>query len=130
MRLLLCQVCGGPADRNEDGVLWVVGEDQAERASWPDPLPTAHPPVCAECAVRSVGLCPHLRRHHVALRVRQFDVMGVRGALYRPARPNPVKVAAAGITLDDPRIRWIQAGQLIVSLREFTLTSLDAVTSH
>ena len=128
MLRLLCQVCGGPADRNADGVLWLIGEHQSESASWPVPLLTTHPPVCAACAVRSVGVCPHLRRQYGALRVRDFEVVGVRGALYRPARPHPVKVAAMGVALDDPRIRWIRAGQLIVGLRDFSLISLDAVT--
>jgi hypothetical protein len=130
MRLLLCQVCGGPADRNADGVLWLVGEDQGQRASWPDPLLTAHPPVCVRCAVRSVGVCPHLRRQQVALRVHDFDVVGVRGTLYRPALPDPVKVAAVGVALDDPRIRWMRAGQILVNLRVFSLTSLDALTGR
>jgi hypothetical protein len=127
MRLLLCQVCGGPADRNADGVLWLIGQDAGELAPSPDPLLTPHPPVCARCAARSVAVCPHLRRQHVALRVREFDVVGVRGALYRPAHPHPVKVAAVGIALDDPRIRWLRAGQVIVSLRDYSLTSLDAL---
>ncbi|WP_226961832.1 MULTISPECIES: hypothetical protein [Streptomyces] len=67
---LLCQVCGGPADRNEDGVLWLMGEASGNPGDWPQGLETAHPPVCLPCATLSVRACPHLRQLFVALRVR------------------------------------------------------------
>lgn len=120
----LCQVCGEPADRDADGVLWLVGEDPADRASWPDPLLTAHPPVCAGCAVRSVRACPHLRVGYAVLRVRAFEPIGVRGALYQPGYPGAV--AVAGVTFDNPLISWVRAGQLIMRLRDFTVTELNA----
>jgi hypothetical protein len=122
MTRLLCQVCGQPADRNADGMLWLVGEDPRRQDTWPVPLLTMHPPVCAGCAARSVGTCPHLRRQSAALRVRAFDLAGVRGALYVPGLPSPVGVA--GVAFDDRRIRWVRAGQLIVHLRDFSITSL------
>jgi hypothetical protein len=125
MTKLLCQVCGRRADRNADGVLWLVGEDPHQPGSWPVPLLTAHPPVCAGCAVRAVRACPHLRRQHAVLRVRAFDLAGVRGALYVPGFPAPVAVAAAGVAFDDPRISWVKAGQLIVSLRDFSISEID-----
>ncbi|MFJ2212779.1 hypothetical protein ACIQVO_18020 [Streptomyces sp. NPDC101062] len=123
----LCQVCGGPADRNEDGVLWMLGEDPADRGSWPDDLVTTHPPLCAPCAVQSVRVCPRLREQCVALRVRSFAPMGVRGALYRPGYPFPVPVDAVGVAFDDPRIHWVRAGQLVMRLREFTVVGLEAL---
>jgi hypothetical protein len=124
MTRLLCQVCGQPADRGADGVLWLIGEDPHRPGTWPVPLLTTHPPVCAECAVGSVQACPHLRRQHVALRVRAFDLAGVRGALYRPGFPAPVAVTVAGVAFDDPRVSWVKAGQLIVRLRDFSVTEL------
>jgi hypothetical protein len=126
MTRLLCQVCGQPADRDADGLLWLVGEDPGDPGSWPVPLLTAHPPVCAECAVQAVQACPHLRARYAALRVREFEVAGVRGALYQPGWSGPAVVGVAGVAFDDPRIGWVKAGQLIVRLREFSVTTLNA----
>jgi hypothetical protein len=127
MTRLLCQVCGAAADRNADGLLWLVGEDPTDPGSWPDPLLTAHPPVCAVCAARSVRVCPHLRSRYAVLRVRGFDPEGVRGALYQPGYPIPVPALTdiCGVGFDDPRIAWMQASQLIMRLRDFTVTELD-----
>ncbi|WP_066950501.1 hypothetical protein, partial [Streptomyces lushanensis] len=84
MRRLLCQICGGPSDRTSEGTLWLVGEDADDPEFWRPGYVTTHPPVCAPCAVISVGVCPHLREGYVALRVRTFVQAGVHGALYRP----------------------------------------------
>ncbi|MFD7117562.1 hypothetical protein ACFWAA_11010 [Streptomyces sp. NPDC059922] len=124
MGQLLCQICARPADRDADGVLWLLGEDPADPGSWPRDLITAHPPLCRPCAVRSVRACPHLRTRCVALRVRSFGLAGVRGALYAPGNPSPVPLGAVGVAFDDPRIRWVRAGQLIMRLRAFTVTGL------
>jgi hypothetical protein len=124
---LLCQVCGQPADRNADGVLWLVGEDPGYWAAGPAVYQTAHPPVCMRCAVRSARVCPHLRARYSLLRVRAYDLAGVRGALYRPGCPGPVVADAAGVAFDDPLIRWVKAGQLIVRLREFSVAGSRAV---
>lgn len=124
MRRLLCQVCAGPADRNADGVLWLLGEDRDDPASWPEELLTSHPPLCLPCATTSVRFCPHLTRRYVALRVRAFRPAGVWGVLYRPGFPLPVAVEAAGVDYADPRVRWVRAGQLITRLEEFTVVDL------
>jgi hypothetical protein len=128
MTKLLCQVCGQPADRNNDGILWLIGEDPRRPGTWPDPLYTVHPPVCAECAVRSVRTCPHLRRQCTALRVSAFDLTGVRGVLY--AQGFPGIGAIVGVAYDDPRIRWVRAGQLIVHLRDYTITNPDTASGN
>lgn len=122
MTRLLCQVCGQQADRTAAGLLWLVGEDPVDTDSWPVPLLTVHPPVCARCAAGAIDACPHLRKKHAMLRVRAFDLVGVRGALYRPGRPAPVAVDVAGVAFNDPRIGWVKAGQLIMRLREFSVT--------
>jgi hypothetical protein len=125
MTRLLCQVCGGRADRTAAGMLWLIGEDPSDRQQWPAPLETSHPPVCAPCAVQAVRACPHLRCHHAALRVRTWRPVAVRGTLYAPWYPGPLKLGAASVYLDDWRARWLQAGQLIIELQEFSTTTLD-----
>jgi hypothetical protein len=70
-------------------------------------------------------VCPHLRTQYVALRVRTFELAGVRGALYRPGDPDPVAVDAVQMTFDNPCIGWVKAGQLIMSLPDFTPTELS-----
>jgi ferredoxin len=124
MTRLLCQVCGGPADRTSSGVLWLLGEDPAAPGSWPDPLLTVHPPVCAQCAARAVRACPHLRGHYAVLRVRASEAAGVRGPLYQPGWPRPV-VAGAGF--GDPRNAWVKAGQFITRLHEFSVTDMESL---
>ena len=122
MTKLLCSVCGQRANRNRDGLLWLIAEDPQRPDTWPDPLYTAEPPVCAGCAAKAVRFCPRLRREYTALRVSAFDLFGVRGSLYQRDIPRPVTVG--GIGFDDPRIRWVQAGQLLVRLRDYTITGL------
>ncbi|MFI2210506.1 hypothetical protein [Streptomyces sp. NPDC020141] len=116
----LCQVCGSPADRDERGILWLLGEASDAPGSWPQGLETAHPPVCRPCATLATRACPHLRQRHVALRVQSWTPAGVHGALHRPG-PRPVAVDAAGVPFDSPAIRWVIAGQLIARLDRFTL---------
>lgn len=125
---LLCQVCGGPADRNENGVLWRIGDAPDAPGSWPQGLETAHPPVCQPCADLSVRACPHLRQRFVALRVRSWTQAGVHGALYRPGCPDPVLTDATGIPFDHPAVQWIIASQLIVRLDRFTFTHIATGT--
>jgi hypothetical protein len=120
---MLCQVCGGRADRNGDGILWLVCEDPQRPDTWPDQLLISDPPVCADCAAKAVLLCPRLRRHYTALRVSAFKLLGVSGLLYLAGGRN--LVTDAGVAYDDPRVRWVKASQLIVRLDEFSITDLD-----
>ncbi|WP_228078594.1 hypothetical protein [Streptomyces profundus] len=105
-------------------MLWLLGEDPDDPASWPEELLTSHPPVCLPCAVKAVRFCPHLARRYVALRVWQFSIVGVWAALYRPGFPLPVAVDAAGVAYDDTRVRWLRASQLITRLETFTVVDL------
>ncbi|MER7870613.1 hypothetical protein ABTZ90_26690 [Streptomyces cellulosae] len=51
---------------------------------------TAIPPMCEPCSESAPRLCPRLRDGHVLLRVREAELIGVRGTLYpRPGRPGP-----------------------------------------
>jgi hypothetical protein len=126
MRRLLCQVCAAPADRNELGVLWLLGDDREERPDWPEQLDTIIPPVCLPCARKSLRMCPHLRRGHVAVRVREPRTDGVQGILHHPGLAFPRLVTDARIRFDDPRIHWVRAGQLVASLYDCTLIDLAA----
>ena len=121
---LRCQVCGGPADRNEHGILWLIGEDRDAPGSWPQGLETAHPPICRPCVALSLRGCPHLRRKHVALRVRRCTPAGIYGAFYRPGFPYPVLTGANGVPYHTPAAHWIIASQLVMRLDHFTRTDI------
>lgn len=123
---LLCQICGGPADRDPDGTLWLIDADPGDLRY--DGELTTHPPVCLPCAHRSVRACPHLRPAWVALRVRSATPYGVNGTLYRPGNPTPAMVTATDIRLDDPILPWVRASQLIMRLNDFTPTDLTGQT--
>jgi hypothetical protein len=122
MRRLLCQVCGAVADRNEQGVLWLLGD--AGRG-WSGAEATGQPPVCLRCAGPASRACPHLRRGTLALRVRHAPIAGVFGKLFAPSRRGPVCVGTATLAYDDPRVRWLQARQLLRDLQDWTVVDLD-----
>ncbi|MFC8828722.1 hypothetical protein ACFT9I_25625 [Streptomyces sp. NPDC057137] len=66
---------------------------------------------------------------------RAFELVGVRGALYRPGYPAPIAWDANSVGFEDPRIRWIRAGQSLVRLRGITVIRLgslrpDPSTTH
>ncbi|WNI15349.1 hypothetical protein [Actinacidiphila sp. ITFR-21] len=126
MQRVLCQVCGNQPDHNDDGVLWLMGRTEYERDPWPAPIESPHPPVCLPCAVTAVTLCPHLRDHYTALRVRRFHPSGVFGALHIPGPLRPRIIAAETLALSDSRLRWMQASQLIMRLADYRVVDLDA----
>lgn len=124
MQRLLCQVCGGPADRNEDGVLWLLRDHREDWTGWPESMGAVEPPVCLPCVSVSVRLCPALRGNAVVVRVREFPIVGVRGALYRGGC-SPVAVAHTVLGFDDPAARWIRAVGLVRQLRGCTIGALE-----
>jgi hypothetical protein len=121
---LRCQICGGPADVDGDGVLWLLDADAPELR--PGAEHTAHPPVCVPCVRLSVRACPHLRAAWVTVRVRSYVPYGVRGVLYRPTRPVPVVVEAVTVPFGSPLLPWVRAGQLLMKLRDFVPVALPA----
>jgi hypothetical protein len=123
MRQLLCQICGGPADRNEQGVLWLLGE--ADKG-WTGSEVTGQPPVCLPCALVASRACPHLRGNALALRVRHAPIEGVSGILYRPGPNGPVRLGPATLPYTDPRTRRLQAFQLMRGLYDCTVVDLPA----
>ena len=127
MRRLLCQVCAGPADRTDDGVLWLMRDYRDDWPGWPEGMASVEPPTCASCVAVSVRLCPALRRGAVAVRARRFDVAGVRGALYCRGLVAPVAVGAANLPYDDPNVRWLVASALIRELRDCAIVSFEEI---
>ncbi|MGK5531893.1 hypothetical protein [Streptomyces sp. URMC 129] len=131
MRKLLCQICAAPADRTDQGVLWLLGDDRTDWPGWPERMAATHPPVCLPCARVAVRACPFLRRNYVAVRVRDSRIAGVHGVRYRPGWPFPeVADGGDGILLpyDHPDIPWVRAAQLIRELRGCTIVDLDTET--
>ena len=125
MLRLLCQVCAGPADRTEDGVLWLLQDHRDDWPLWPEGMGVTEPPICLPCVRMSVRMCPALRRGAATVRVRTFPVAGVRGTLYAGSRP--VAVGAASVPLDDPAIGWVRAVSLIRQLSDCTILPLAEV---
>jgi hypothetical protein len=127
MMRLLCQVCGGPASRTTDGVLWLLRRPPAPRPSWPDDFATSHPPVCEPCAVAATTQCPHLHGNWAALRVRSPQIWGVHGTLYHPGKHT---ILQDRITLPygHPLLAWTLARQVLCTLGNSTLIDLS-VTS-
>ncbi|QMU72550.1 hypothetical protein [Streptacidiphilus sp. P02-A3a] len=125
MRGLLCQVCGGPADRTAAGVLWLLKDDRGDWPGWPEGLAATHPPACVPCARAADRLCPHLRGGSVAVRVRDFRVRGVYGALYQGAGPSLRSTGSAIAAADDRLARWILAAQMVRVLSDCSFATLD-----
>jgi hypothetical protein len=130
MRRLLCQVCGGPADQDSDGVLWLLPDHRDDWKNWPNAMGNVEPPICRPCVTVSLRLCPKLRRDGgAAIRVREYPLVGVRGALYASRGTTPAMIDDTVVAFDDPAIRWIRAVGLIRQLRECRIIPVDELIS-
>jgi hypothetical protein len=127
MGRLLCQVCGGPACRTEDGVLWLVRDHRQDWPGWPDGMGEIEPPVCLPCIRLSTQLCPALRKGAVVVRAGRYEIAGVHGALYTGG-PVPELVGRVTVSYDNPAIRWVRATSLVRELRDCTLIELDELS--
>ncbi|WP_371499138.1 hypothetical protein OG871_23985 [Kitasatospora sp. NBC_00374] len=125
MRRLLCQICGGPADRDRNGVLWLLKDDRDDWPDWPEGLAATHPPVSRPCARVAVRLCPHLRGGATLVRVKDHRECGVYGTLYRPGPPRPRPVLDVVVASHERRARLVLAAQMLRVLRDRTLVDLD-----
>ncbi|RKN43874.1 hypothetical protein D7294_09265 [Streptomyces hoynatensis] len=120
---LLCQVCGGPADRSGKGWLFVLGRPEVVGegvSGWPEGLLCTKPPVCVPCARRAVRLCPHLGEP-VFVRVRKPRVWGVFGGFFLP-RPGGGLVAGEDdyVPYGHRQAGWFLANQLVLELARTT----------
>lgn len=127
MRLLLCQVCASPADRTDEGVLWLLKDHRADWLGWPNRMGVSEPPVCVPCVRLSVRLCPALRNGAVAIRAGRYPIAGVNGALYRRNGLVPVAVGQVMVEYGDPRTRWIRAAHLIRRLSDCVTVPLESL---
>ena len=125
MRRLLCQVCAGPADRTEDGVLWLLVDWRHDWPDWPNRMGVVEPPICVPCARLSARMCPTLRRRAVAFRARHYPVAGVYGALYQRQGYAAVFTGPGEACFGDPMIRWIRATRLIRQVDDCTLIEVN-----
>lgn len=127
MRRLLCNVCGKPADRNGEGVLWLLRDFRDDWPGWPEKMGAIEPPVCLPCVRVASRLCPALRKGAVAVRVRHAPIAGVRGALYRGGGLNPEPLGDVTVPYEDPQVRWVQASNLVRHLCDCTLVEVETL---
>ncbi len=126
MRRLLCQICAQPADRNEQGTLWLLPDVADRRQGWPENLTLAEPPICTPCAQLATRLCPHLRKGCTAVRARCAPLSGVKGFIYRPGHPSPILIRDDLVTYDNQALlRWTLAEQQLRTLHNCTIVSPD-----
>jgi hypothetical protein len=125
MRRLLCQVCGRPADRTDQGLLWLVPGADTDRL---EGMAMIQPPLCMACAQVSIGACPALRAGCVAVRART-RLCGVTGVRFQPGRPFPTLADDEDevVGFDDPAILWMQATQLARSLYDCTPVDVESL---
>lgn len=126
MQRLLCQVCAGPADRTDDGVLWLMRDFRDDWPDWPNRMGETEPPVCRPCARLSLRLCPSMRKGAVLVRARRYPVAGVHGLLYSGGR-RPVPVGPLTASLDDPAVRWVRAARLVRELHGCALVDIEDI---
>jgi len=126
MRRLLCQICAKPADRNEQGTLWLLPDMRDDWQGWPENLDLAEPPICMPCARLAAQLCPHLRKGYVTVRARCAPLSGVKGFIYRPGHPAPILVRDDLVTYENRALLgWTLAEQQLRTLHDCTIVSLE-----
>ncbi|MFH8336983.1 hypothetical protein [Streptomyces sp. AM6-12] len=121
MESLLCAGCRRAADRDEQGVLWLIPRLGAPAGTCWEDVRSAIPPMCAACAELAPRACPVLRDGHITLRVREAELIGVRGTLYprpdEPGAPDPDALVA----YDSPDLAYVVARQAVRELRHVTV---------
>lgn len=80
----LCQGCGEPAERSDDGVLFVLPATRGDGSPAARSGPTDMPPSCARCALHRCPVLTNLGR--MLLWVAQAEVIGVYAEVFLPAR--------------------------------------------
>ncbi|MFD8258661.1 hypothetical protein ACFV19_06860 [Streptomyces griseoluteus] len=123
-----CGICGGEPDRDERGVLWLlhVDADTRETLAFPGDITTATPAVCRTDAFRALKACEVLQEGFIAVRVREAEVIGVRGTVYSPTGPPLLEQV---VRLDDDAIHRVAARQLMRPLRDAELDETTLATA-
>ncbi|MGA5121328.1 hypothetical protein [Streptomyces pseudogriseolus] len=126
MEQLLCACCSRRGSRNQDGMLWVLPLlDETVQTRW-EGVRTEIPPMCEPCSKWVPRLCQRLRDGHVLLRVREAELIGVRGTLYpRPGRPGPADDDAL-VLRHSPDERFVVARQAVRQLCDITVVAFAA----
>jgi hypothetical protein len=127
MLRLLCQVCAGPADHTDKGVLWLLKDHRADWPDWPNRMGVTEPPICLPCVRTSIYRCPALRKGAVTVRARHYPIAGVHGALHTGPRLATTDVVT--VPLVDPTIRWVRAVSLVRELNECTVDALYEIVN-
>jgi hypothetical protein len=127
MTRLLCQVCAGPADRTDDGVLFLLQDHRHDWRGWPEAMAVTEPPVCLPCVQLSARMCPALRKGAVTVRARRYEIVGVHGGLYSGGR-EPRPVGRVTVSFDDPAVRWVRAASLVRELWDCAIVELDELS--
>ncbi|MEU7022769.1 hypothetical protein ABZ990_19220 [Streptomyces sp. NPDC046203] len=82
MGALGCAGCAGPPHRDERGILWILHTPGIRLdGHLTGPILVTTPPLCLDDAAKSVRGCDVLREGAVALRVKEAEVVGVRGTV-------------------------------------------------
>ncbi|MEU9480736.1 hypothetical protein [Streptomyces sp. NPDC048191] len=108
-------------------MLWLLPlpDDDMPGNGW-EGLRTAVPPVCTVDADRAPKLCPRLRDGHVLLRVKEAELIGVRGTLHpRPGEPG-LPTEDALVLFDSPDLPFVVARQVVRELRRCTVVHFAA----
>ncbi|MFF8953903.1 hypothetical protein ACF09I_34655 [Streptomyces sp. NPDC014940] len=121
MEGLLCAGCREPADRNALGMLWLLPLLGAPADTCWEGVRSAIPPMCAACATLAPAVCPVLRDGHITLRVREAELVGVRGTLYprlgELGTPDPDVL----VLTDSDVMPYVVARQAVRELRRITV---------
>lgn len=112
---LLCAGCGRETDHEPGrGRRWILPAEPDADVDWSQPLKTTTPPLCRACTLTKPSRCEVLREGFVELRVREAELVGVRGTLYSPTAPPRRREF---VSFDHPDISRIVAQQLVRELR-------------
>jgi hypothetical protein len=126
MRHELCQVCGEPADRSDDGVLWLLEARRHDWKGWPNGMTTSHPPICVPCVPIARAQCRHLWSGAVVVRAGRSEVCGVYGQVYKPGPFGPQRVLDDTVLFEvGPEIAWTIGAQLVRVLYDCSFVTRD-----
>jgi hypothetical protein len=134
MEHLLCQVCGGPADRTSQGWLFLIadtdtdtdsgsGERAARRPDWPEGAVSTKPPICLPCADLALRHCPHLT-DPAFFRCRTPRPWGVRGGFHFPTAVGTFTTSdTTYLPYTAPQAAWFLASHAAIQFTHCTRTA-------